>query len=317
VTDQGPDEPARIDTGRTLVVDDGVPQHLRTAAAWSWRLLLVAALLAVGGLVFWVLRALAIPLFVAVLAATQMLPAARWLTARGLPRWLAVIAVMLALLAGIAFLTIVIVGSLVSQLDHIGHLVSKAADEVTDWLQHHEGPLRLTGSEVVNLGHQAARALASAAGALFGGVLGGASLFTQLVSGTTLAFASLIYLLSDGEHVGAWLIAQAAPERRPAVQRMAVRGWTTLGAYVRGLTIVAAVDAVLIGADPIVYRKQVNLHPIATLAAVTVGGVLAGVIGALIAVPVVALGWAVTSEYRRIAGLPGGSPAGAHVTRSG
>ncbi len=158
--------------------------------------------------------------------------------------------------------------------------------------------------------------------------------------------------------------------------RLATAGWATLGAYARGVTIVATFDAVFIGGglialnvpiagsltamvflaafipiagawvsgvvcvavalagnglatavavtaivlvvqqvesialDPIVYRRQVDLHPIVTLAAVTAGAVLAGVIGALIAVPIVALIWAVVREHRRIVAPDRDDPPG-------
>ncbi len=348
----------------TTPASTAIPRGLQTAAAWSWRALVVSGLAAFAAFLFWILRGVAIPLFVSVLVATQLLPVTRWLEHHGLPRWLAALAVMLGLIGVLAFLTIVIVGSLISQLDQIGHLVSQAADQVTVWLVKHQGPLQLSGPKVVALGHQAGPALASVGGALFGGVLSGASLFAQLIGGTVMALAFLIYVLSDGERVGVWLVAQADPDEGAGAGRLAARAWRTLGAYVRGVTSVAVFDAVLIGAglvifdvpiagsltamvflaafvpiagawvsgavcvavalagngvatavavmaiavtvqglesvvlDPMVYHHEVNLHPIATLGAVTVGGILAGIIGALIAVPLTALGWAMISEAR-------------------
>ena len=49
---------------------------------------------------------------------------------------------------------------------------------------------------------------------------------------------------------------------------------------------------------PVTYRHTVRLHPIATLAAVTAGAALMGVLGALIAVPVVAFVWVVFRTVR-------------------
>jgi predicted PurR-regulated permease PerM len=347
--------------------DANVARGLASAAAWSWRILVVAGAAALGVFLFWRLRAFAIPLFVAILFSTQMLPATRWLAARGLPRAAAMVVVMLGLLATLAVLTVVIIGSFVGELDEIGAFVSQAGDDVASWLKDNDGPLQLDGSSVDDAAHQVGPALASAGKALFGGVLGGASLVVELISGTVLALAFLIYLLTDGEHVGAWLVGRFREERRPTVRRMALRGWQALGGYVRGVTLVATFDAALIGLglvvlgvpiagsltalvflaafvpiagawvsgavcvavalaangvgtaaavtvivlavqeieslvlDPIVYRRSVNLHPLATLAAVTAGGIVAGIIGALIAVPVVAFFWALLDEHDHIA----------------
>jgi len=44
---------------------------------------------------------------------------------------------------------------------------------------------------------------------------------------------------------------------------------------------------------PLVYQKTVSLHPIVTLTAVIVGSQLLGIVGAFLAVPMVAVGWAI------------------------
>ncbi|MDP9134973.1 MAG: AI-2E family transporter, partial [Actinomycetota bacterium] len=44
---------------------------------------------------------------------------------------------------------------------------------------------------------------------------------------------------------------------------------------------------------PLVYQKTVSLHPIVTLTSVIVGTQLLGIVGAFLAVPMVAVGWAV------------------------
>jgi len=64
---------------------------------------------------------------------------------------------------------------------------------------------------------------------------------------------------------------------------------------------------------PLVYQQTVNLHPIVTLTAVIVGSQLLGIVGAFLAVPMVAVGWAVyrTLELRESGPAgPGVEPAG-------
>ncbi|MET0835772.1 MAG: AI-2E family transporter, partial [Thermoleophilaceae bacterium] len=50
---------------------------------------------------------------------------------------------------------------------------------------------------------------------------------------------------------------------------------------------------------PLVYQKTVSLHPIVTLTAVIVGSQLLGIVGAFLAVPMVAVGWAVYNALER------------------
>jgi len=51
---------------------------------------------------------------------------------------------------------------------------------------------------------------------------------------------------------------------------------------------------------PMVMSRAVNLHPLAVALAVASGTVLAGVIGAVVAVPLVAVTWTVWSAFRAV-----------------
>ncbi|GAB3172403.1 AI-2E family transporter [Myceligenerans halotolerans] len=67
-----------------------------------------------------------------------------------------------------------------------------------------------------------------------------------------------------------------------------------------GMTVIAQIDANVL--QPLITGKQVNLHPVAMALAITCGTVLAGLLGAVIAVPLTAVTWAVFSGLRRRSG---------------
>lgn len=52
--------------------------------------------------------------------------------------------------------------------------------------------------------------------------------------------------------------------------------------------------------QPLVMGKQVSLHPVAVALSVTAGTLVAGILGAVIAVPLVAVAWAVFARLRRV-----------------
>ena len=87
----------------------------------------------------------------------------------------------------------------------------------------------------------------------------------------------------------------------------------TLGAQGSGAAL--AMAAVILIAQqldsmfvtPLVYQQTVNLNPIVTLTAVIVGTQLLGIVGAFLAVPMVAVGWAVYNALEPAAGA--GDPA--------
>jgi predicted PurR-regulated permease PerM len=67
----------------------------------------------------------------------------------------------------------------------------------------------------------------------------------------------------------------------------------TGGAVAMAVVILVAQQLDSMFVTPLVYQQTVNLHPIVTLTAVIVGSQLLGIIGAFLAVPMVAVGWGV------------------------
>ena len=63
-----------------------------------------------------------------------------------------------------------------------------------------------------------------------------------------------------------------------------------------GVALIGQIEGHLL--QPLIMGKQVALHPVAVAIAIAVGTVLAGILGAVVAVPVVAVTWAVYSTLR-------------------
>src|SRR3982751_1054785 len=90
-------------------VEEKVAPGMRIAAAWSWRILVVAALIALIGLIVALLRDVAVPVFVAILLAALLVPLKNWLVRHRWPRGLAVAVCEVGLLIVIAGLVTVVV----------------------------------------------------------------------------------------------------------------------------------------------------------------------------------------------------------------
>ncbi|MEV0891005.1 AI-2E family transporter [Promicromonospora sp. NPDC050262] len=79
-----------------------------------------------------------------------------------------------------------------------------------------------------------------------------------------------------------------------------------------GMVVVAQIDANVL--QPLITGKQVSLHPVVMALVVAAGSVLGGLLGAVVAVPLAGVTWAVFSTLRRTA--EEAAPAAAHgVTR--
>lgn len=139
--------------------------------------------------------------------------------------------------------------------------------------------------------------------AVFDAVLIGAGLFLLGIPYAG-ALTALVFLLAYIPILGAWvsgaiavIVAIAHGGIQPAI---AVAAISLAVQQLEGFVV-----------SPIVYRHSVQLHPIVTLAAVTAGGIAAGVVGAFLAVPLTALAWAVVDEALSGAdGTPPGIEAG-------
>jgi putative heme transporter len=328
-------------------------------AAWSAKALLITAgWLLVGGAI-WYARSATIPLIVAALISTQLLPLIAWATSRGVPRGLAVAgSLVLVVLIGLG-LAWVFTDALFGNLGGVGNDIGDGADDVVawlrdnnDWAKQHEDAIRSFLKGILP-------AAKDAAGGLLEGAAGALSFTAQVVSGALLTLVFLLYLITSGDSIWGWIRDRFSPERRERVAMAGSAAWNGAGGYIRGISLIALIDTVVItvgmlvigtphvgtlalltfvslfvpilgawvsgtitvlvtlaavgtgGAvamaaviligqqldsmfvTPLVYQQTVNLHPIVTLTAVIVGSQLLGIVGAFLAVPMVAVGWAI------------------------
>ena len=328
-------------------------------AAWSAKALLITAGVFLVGGAIWYARSATVPLIVAALVSTQLLPLIEWADRRGAPRGLAIAGSMIGVLAVAAGLTWVFANSLFGNLAEVGADVSAGADEVVSWLRDNNDWAKQHEDEIRNFLKGILPAAKNAASGVFGAVLGGLSFTAQMVSGALLMFVFLLYLLTSGDEIWGWITNRFAETRRDRVAGAGAAAWSAATGYVRGIALVALIDTTVItlgmlvigtphvgtlalltfvslfipilgawvsgvviglvtlGSDgagaalaigvvilvaqqldsmfvtPLVYQQTVNLHPIVTLTSVIVGSQLLGIVGAFLAVPMVAVGWAV------------------------
>ncbi len=328
-------------------------------ARWSAKALLITAgVFLVGGAV-WYARAATVPLIVAALVSTQLVPLIGWAGRRGVSRGLAVAGCMLLVVAVVAGLAWVFGHSLFGNLGAVGQGIGSGVDDAVAWLRDNNDWVRQNEDAIRSFLKGILPAAKGAASGLTGGVLGGLGLAAQMVSGALLMFVFLLYLLTGGDAIWDWIKDRFDPARREQVAGAGAAAWSAASGYVRGIALIALIDTIVItigmlvvgtpqagtlallsfvllfipilgawvsgavivlvtlGAQgsgaavamaaviliaqqldsmfvtPLVYQQTVNLNPIVTLTAVIVGSQLIGIIGAFLAVPLVAVGWAV------------------------
>jgi putative heme transporter len=328
-------------------------------ARWSAKalLILVGAFL-VGGAI-WYARAATVPLIVAALVSTQLLPFVDWATARGVPRGLAIAASLIGVVLAATGLAWLFADALFGNLGGVGKDVSDGADQALTWLQDNSAWVDQHGDAIREFLKGILPAAKDAASGVLTGVLGGLTFVAQLVSSALLMLVFLLYILTGGDAIWGWIQARFGTDRRDRVASVGTAAWSAATGYIRGIALVALIDSTVIAlgmlvigtphvgtlallsfvtlfvpilgawvsgtvivlitlatvgtgaalamaaviliaqqldsmfVTPLVYQKTVNLHPIVTLTSVIVGSQLLGIVGAFLAVPMVAVGWAV------------------------
>jgi predicted PurR-regulated permease PerM len=338
--------------------DDLVPPAMRVAAAWSWRILVVAAVIALIGFLVVQLRLVAVPFFVALLLAALLVPFSTWLQRKGWPKWLAVAVNELAIIAVVAGLITVVVIQVRSGWPDLQKQTLQKYEEFKDFLL--ASPLHLTETDIEDYFEGLITSISEDTSALVEQGLDLASLGGHILAGTLLALFVTLFILIDGRGIWNWVVKVFPTRARPAIIGAGEAGWLTLSTFVRVQIFVAAIDAVGIGLgafilglfyggfplvipiaiavflasfipvvgavvsggiavfvalvylgpvpalimlgivilvqqveghvlQPLLVGAAVKVHPVAVVLAVATGGFVAGIPGALFAVPLVAV----------------------------
>jgi putative heme transporter len=331
----------------------GVPRSLVTASELGWRFLVVVAAVAVLAYAVWYVRLVALPAFLALLLATVLVPPVRSLRRRGLGQGAATAVVFFSGLLVVLGLATLIVPPFAAEVGTLTDTITGGAQELGRLIS--SGPFGLSPTEVQSAIDGLSDRLHASSGDIASGVLTGAMIAGQIAAGVLLTLVLLFFFVKDGPRLWAWAVRMFPENVRDRVDEAGHRSWSVLAAYVRGQSLVATFDAVLIGIGlailglplvlplavlifvaafvpivgafaagaaavlialvskgagvalivlglnlvvqqlegnvlyPVIMRRTIELHPVATLLAVGAGGVLAGIIGALVAVPIVAV----------------------------
>lgn len=156
-------------------------------------------------------------------------------------------------------------------------------EELTRWLQTLPLPIESIDQDAVL--QQLTDFVTSAQ---FGsGAITGLSTAVEIVTGAILVVIVLFFLLKDGDRIWDFLLARTGATGRARGERIGRVGVNVLGGYARGTAIVAAVDAVVIGAALLILQVPLAI-PLAALVFLgafipIVGATVVGILAALVA----------------------------------
>jgi len=225
--------------------DDSVPFGVRVGAAWAWRLLLIAAAVSAAAYAAAELRLLVIPAVVAVFLTVLLEPVKQRLMRAGMAAAAAALTALATFVLVFGAVFALLVPPVVDELDTLARDVEDGARRVLEWIS--EGPLNADDTQVQAALDGTVDRLQENFGAVGSGVLAGTALVVEMIAGLLLALVLTFFFLKDGGRLWRWILTRLRPLRRPTTDDLGRRIWATLGAYLRGIVIVALFDAVFIG----------------------------------------------------------------------
>ncbi|WP_433567976.1 AI-2E family transporter [Nocardia sp. CA-151230] len=258
---------------------------VRQTAEWCWRLLIILAAVVAVAYLARRLSTVTIPISIALLGAALMAPLVNWMQRFGVPRAIGVFVALVGALGLLAGIMTFVVEQFVSGVPQLTDEFKTSVHQVQDWLIN--GPLHLSNDQIRNAGDTIVKTVESNKDALTNGALTTATVIGEFFTGTFLTLFILIFFLYGGDQI--WeFVTRIVPTRHRAKVRQAGRlGFGTLTGFVRATVMVAAVDAIGIGAGLAILNVPLAL-PLASLVFIgafipIVGSFIAGSVAVFIA----------------------------------
>jgi predicted PurR-regulated permease PerM len=341
-----------IETGPSNFSRAQVPWAYDLAAAWAWRfIVIVVALL----MVLWALKFFVVvvfPVVIALFIAALTAPLVALMERFYVPRKLAAFLVVIGGIAAVALLLTFVGQQVASSVDDLSGKVSDGLGEIRDWLQ--TGPLNASDSQIDRWIEDAQNYVQTQGKDLSKHATELGTALSHILAGFFIILFSTYFFLADGHMIWAWVVRifpRAARSRADSSGRVA---WVSLTQFVRATVLVAGTDAIgimivaailkvplvsaigvlvflgafipLVGAflsgtvavlvalvaqgplvallmlggvvlvqqieahvlQPFLMGRFVSVHPLGVILAIAMGAIVAGIVGALVAVPLAA-----------------------------
>ena len=350
-----------------------VSPGLRRASEYALRVLILGVAAYAVFRIALLFEVVFIALFIALILSSLLRPPVNALS-RHMPRALAFALTALgslAVLSGVAWL---VEYSVANETSDLGQEFRGGIDQIKRWLQG--APFHVKASTLSDLQSKIGTYVSAHRSALLSQAINEASRLIDVVTVIALAVFCSIFFTHSGAQIWRWFLNQLPGHLRDLWDRCGQSAWHTFAGYTRGIILVAAANAVMVGISlkllrvplvlpltvleflasfvplvgspiamsvativalasrglttalvvvalivvfgqieghvlqPFVMGWAVRLHPVAVAVCVIAGTIVAGLLGAVVAVPLVSIAWAVIRVLRQNNGPPNGHGGG-------
>jgi putative heme transporter len=278
---------SRSHSGRSKdeAAEDAVPTGLRIAGGFSWRILVVAALLALVGIVVVRLQDVVVPFLIALILSALLVPLARWLQSHRWPKWVAIVTSWVVVLAALAALTGLVTAQVRYDLPSLKKRLTGTIEQFRDLLASH--PFGITAKQIEQWADTGVKYLQEHASSFASGFEAAGTSAAHVVEGLFIIVFTTLFILIDGGRIWHWVLGVFPRRARFRLDAAGAAGWRTLTSFIRVQLVVAITDGIGIGIGAALTGVPLAI-PIGVIVFVgafvpVVGAIVAGVFAVLIA----------------------------------
>jgi len=273
---------------RAAVIDDAFGGMQR----WGLRLIVIAASVFVLGWIVGQLWVIIFPIALALIVSTVLQPPSSWLRERRVPSGIASAVVVLVFIAIVVGIIAILTPQVAGQAPELADSAARGLQKVRDWLT--TGPLALSEGQITRAIEAVQEKLRNSATAISSGLFSTIGAATSAVVNLVLVLMLSFFFVKDGHKFLPWLKTLGGRRGGEHTAEVMSRAWDTLGGFIRTQTLVAFIDAVIIG----VGLAIIGVPLAVPLAVVTFFGGYIPIIGAFISGALAVLVTLVTNSPR-------------------
>ncbi|AOX64934.1 MULTISPECIES: AI-2E family transporter [unclassified Curtobacterium] len=264
---------------------EAVPVGVRVAGAFSWRMLVVVAALAVVVALVVLLQDIVVPFLIGLIVCALLAPFSLFLQRHRWPKWLAVLSCFLAVVIVIGVLALVVTAQIRYDLPSLEHRLDHNVQSLQSLLATE--PFGITASQVTKWLSDGTKFLQTHASSIASGAAEAGSGLVHLLEGLFIVVFTTIFVLVDGPRIWSWVVRLFPRRARGRIDVAGHAGWKTLTSFIRVQLVVAVTDAlgIVIGALALQVPLAIPIGVIVFFGAFVpvVGAIVAGVVAVLVA----------------------------------
>ena len=226
---------------RAAVIDDAFTGMQR----WGLRLVIIAAAVYVLGWVVGELWVIIFPVIVALIVSTVLVPGVTWLRDRQVPSGLASAMVVVGFLAVVVGIIAALTPQVAGQAPELADSAARGLQKIRDWLTG--GPLGLSEGQITRAIEAVQEKLRNSATAISSGLFSTIGAATSAVVNLVIILMLTFFFVKDGHHFLPWMKTLGGRRAGEHTAEVMGRAWDTLGGFIRTQSLVALIDAIIIG----------------------------------------------------------------------